>query len=141
MKNRVFAFILLFIVLFSMASNFSVTHANGVDSIGVEYGLGRNGVKKGSNYIEKDATLKEGVNGLAEKVLTEYRTAIVGVSGAVSLTFLIFLLINFAKLGSSAGNPQMRQQAIMGIIWCGIACAGVGAIGIFFGFFYNAQVI
>lgn len=136
-KNRILATVLFVLMLFTMISQFSAIHANGVETISVSYGLGKDGVEG----IDKKVDGKTGVDGVATKVLKEYKTAIAGISGAVSLTFLIFFLINLAKLGSTAGNPQARQGALMGIVWCGLACAGIGAVGIFFGFFYGQKIM
>ena len=72
-----------------------------------------------------------------EKIFTEYRGVIVGVSGIAAITMIVFFIINFMKLGASAGNPQARTQALMGIIWTGLAAAGCGGVTIFVGFFYN----
>ena len=51
---------------------------------------------------------------------------------------VVFFIINFMKLGSSAGNPQARSQALTGVLWTGLAAAGLGAVSIIAGFFYNA---
>ena len=67
-----------------------------------------------------------------------YRTVVVGVSGVGAITMIVFFIINFMKLGSSAGNPQARSQALTGVLWTGLAAAGLGAVSIIAGFFYNA---
>lgn len=72
------------------------------------------------------------------RILTKYKSVIVGVAAVCTLTFVLIFVLNFTKLGQSAGNPQMRSQAIMGLIVSGIALACTGGIGLFFGFFYNA---
>lgn len=71
-------------------------------------------------------------------ILTKYKSVITGIAAVCSLTFLLLFILNFTKLGQSSGNPQMRSQAIMGLIVTGIALACTGGIGLFFGFFYNA---
>lgn len=68
----------------------------------------------------------------------KYRTVVVGVSGVGAITMIVFFIINFMKLGSSAGNPQARSQALTGVLWTGLAAAGLGAVSIIAGFFYNA---
>lgn len=72
-----------------------------------------------------------------EEIFTEYRGVIVGLSGIGAITMIVFFIINFMKLGASAGNPQARTQALVGIIWTGLAAAGLGGVTIFVGFFYN----
>ena len=72
-----------------------------------------------------------------QKVLSEYREIIAMVSGIAALTFIVFFIISFLKLGKAASNPQERQAAISGIIMTGIASAFCGGVSIFIGFFYN----
>lgn len=83
--------------------------------------------------------ISEGANQVSvwEKLFTEYRGVIVGISGIGAITMIVFFIINFMKLGASAGNPQARTQALIGIIWTGLAAAGLGGVTIFVGFFYN----
>lgn len=71
-------------------------------------------------------------------LFAKYRTVIVGVSGIGAITMIVFFIINFMKLGASAGNPQARSQALTGVLWTGLAAAGLGAVSIIAGFFYNA---
>jgi len=70
-------------------------------------------------------------------IFVKYKTFIAGISGVAAITMLVFFIINFMKLGASSGNPQARQQALMGVLWTGLAAAGLGAVSIFFGFFYS----
>lgn len=71
-------------------------------------------------------------------ILNKYRGLISALSGGGALTMLLFFIINFGKLGASAGNPQQRQSALMGLLFTGIATALLGSIMIFFQFFYHA---
>lgn len=70
-------------------------------------------------------------------IFAKYKTFIAGISGVAAITMLVFFILNFMKLGASSGNPQQRQQALMGVLWTGLAAAGLGAVSIFFGFFYS----
>jgi hypothetical protein len=70
-------------------------------------------------------------------IFAKYKTFIAGISGIAAITMLVFFILNFMKLGASSGNPQARQQALMGVLWTGLAAAGLGAVSIFFGFFYS----
>jgi hypothetical protein len=71
-------------------------------------------------------------------LIKKYRKFIVGVSGIGAVSMIGFFIVQFMKLGASAGNPQARSQALVGVLWTGIAAAGLGAITIIVGFFYNA---
>lgn len=71
-------------------------------------------------------------------LFTKYRTFIVGISGIGAISMIVFFVIQFMKLGASAGNPQARSQALAGVLWTGLAAAGLGAVTIVVGFFYNS---
>lgn len=68
----------------------------------------------------------------------KYNSIIAGISGLAAITFVAFFIFYFLKLGASAGNPQARGQALLGLLWTGIAAAGLGAVSIIVAFFYNA---
>ena len=81
---------------------------------------------------------KHGASGAWNEFIRKYRLAISGLSGVASVTFLVFFILNFMKLGASAGNSMKRGEALTGLVWTGIACAGLGGVSIFIGFFYHA---
>lgn len=72
------------------------------------------------------------------QLFAKYKNVIVGVSGIGAITMMALFIIQFMKLGASAGNPQARSQALTGVLWTGIAAALLGAVSIIAGFFYNA---
>lgn len=71
-------------------------------------------------------------------MIKKYRAFIVGIAGIGAVTMIAIFIFQFLKLGASAGNPQARSQALVGCLWSGIAAAGLGAVTIIVGFFYNA---
>lgn len=71
-------------------------------------------------------------------LFARYKAFIVGISGIGAITMIVLFIVNFLKLGASAGNPQARSQALSGVLWTGLAAAGLGAATIIVGFFYNA---
>jgi len=73
-----------------------------------------------------------------EEFIKKYRNFITGVAGIGAVTMIVLFIIQFMKLGASAGNPQARSQALVGVLWTGIAAAGLGAVTIIVGFFYNS---
>lgn len=73
-----------------------------------------------------------------EDFIGKYRNFITGIAGIGAVTMVVLFIIQFIKLGASAGNPQARSQALVGVLWTGIAAAGLGAVTIIVGFFYNA---
>lgn len=128
-RNRFLAVLLLFIMVMAFVSTTfaPVAHA-GIESITLDAGADKGYVKASNTAADFNWS----------KLLEKYKSVITGIAGVAALTFLIFFIMNFAKLGASAGNPQQRSQSLMGIVWCGIACAALGGIAIFFGFFYGA---
>lgn len=70
--------------------------------------------------------------------ILKYKGFITGVAGVGAVTMVVLFIFQFMKLGASAGNPSARSQALAGVLWTGIAAAGLGAVAIIVGFFYNA---
>lgn len=85
--------------------------------------------------LKKDA---KGMSGAWNSFIDKYRFWIAGFSGIAAVTMILFFIINFMKLGASAGNPQGRSNAIAGLVWTGLAAAGLGGVSIIVAFFYNA---
>ena len=73
-----------------------------------------------------------------EDFIKKYRNFITGIAGIGAVTMVVLFIVQFMKLGASAGNPQARSQALVGVLWTGIAAAGLGAVTLIVGFFYNA---
>lgn len=72
------------------------------------------------------------------QIIKKYRVFIVGISGIAAITMVVIFIFQFLKLGASAGNPQARSQALVGLLWSGIAAAGLGAVSLIVGLFYRA---
>lgn len=72
------------------------------------------------------------------QLFARFKGVIVGVTGVGTLVMIVLFIIQFMKLGASAGNPQARSQALTGVLWTGIAAALLGSVTIVVGFFYNA---
>lgn len=68
----------------------------------------------------------------------KYRFFITGIAGIATVTMILIFIFQFLKLGASAGNPTARTQALIGILWSGVAAAALGAVTIIVGFFYNS---
>lgn len=71
-------------------------------------------------------------------VIDKYKEFIVGIGSVATVTFIIFFILNITKVAATATNPMARGQAIMGVVWTGIAAALLGSVTIWFGFFYNS---
>ena len=72
------------------------------------------------------------------QLFSRFKGVIVGITGVGTLVMIVLFIIQFMKLGASAGNPQARSQALTGVLWTGIAAALLGSVTIIVGFFYNA---
>ena len=68
----------------------------------------------------------------------KYKGFIAGVSGIATITMIGVFILNFIKLATSSTNPQARNQALIGILWSGIAAAGLGSVTVIVGFFIRA---
>ena len=72
------------------------------------------------------------------QLFDRFKGVIVGLTGVGTLVMIVLFIVQFMKLGSSAGNPQARSQALTGVLWTGVAAALLGSVTIIVGFFYNA---
>lgn len=72
------------------------------------------------------------------KLIAKYRFFIAGISGVGAVSMILFFIMNFLKLGATASNPQERSRAIMGLVFSGLAAAGLGAVTFIVGIFFNA---
>lgn len=97
--------------------------------------LGADGVVKADGALAKNTN---GMSGAWNSFIDKYRFWISGFSGIAAVTMILFFIINFMKLGASSGNPQGRSNAIAGLVWTGLAAAGLGGVSIVVAFFYNA---
>lgn len=73
-----------------------------------------------------------------EGIIVKYRTFIVGLAGVAAVTMVALFIVQFIKLGQSAGNPQARSQALAGVLWTGVAAAGLGSVSLITALFYKA---
>lgn len=71
-------------------------------------------------------------------LISKYRNFIVGISGIGAVTMVVVFILQFLKLGASAGNPNARSAALTGVLWSGIAAAGLGAVSLIVGLFYRS---
>ena len=75
---------------------------------------------------------------VANMVLVEYKSFIVGISGIATLVVLAMFVVNFALLALDGSNIQKRGDRISAITQCGIASVGLGAVTLIVGFFWSA---
>lgn len=76
-------------------------------------------------------------NSAWKTVIDKYKNFITGVSAIGAVTMLVLFIVQFMKLGASAGNAQARSNAITGCLWTGLATAGLGAVSLITGIFYG----
>jgi len=98
-------------------------------------------VKVGKDGKVDTGSLKKGdMSSSWTDLIKRYRFWIAGFSGIAAVSMILFFILNFMKLGASAGNPNARSQALSGLIWTGLAAAGLGGVSIIVGFFYSALI-
>lgn len=118
------------------------TESSGADTSTVESdGLGGIGVKIDPDTGNVNISGLDSNKGSAaawNTILLKYKGIISGVAGVITLTLVVFFLINITKVAGSSTNPQALANALKGVLWTGIATAGVGAVDIFLAIFYNA---
>ena len=140
--NKTFSKILLFFITIMMVLQVAMpisVHAADAKDAGVkdefDYGITYNEggtLTRGSAYQDE-----KGQAGVWNDIFTQYKGVIVGITGIGTLTMVCLFIFNFMKLGQSAGNPQARSAALTGLLWTGLAAAGLGGVTIFVGFSTN----
>ena len=135
MKKMSLFLVLVILLSFAIIATPTISYAGG-DGIGediLKIEMGDNGALTitGEDFTH-DRT--NAWNNLFKK----YKGFIAGVSGIGTITMIGIFILHFMKLASSAGNPQARTEALIGILWSGVAAAGLGSVTVFVGFFMRA---
>ncbi|WCF11725.1 hypothetical protein NDS46_30745 (plasmid) [Paenibacillus thiaminolyticus] len=139
--NKSFKLGMVFVVLFSVLSMlFTPIEASAASaSQGTRGGIPTISFDKDGNMVVEGDGFSDGKGTNAwSRLIEKYRAFIVGISGIGAITMVVIFIFQFLKLGGSAGNPQARTQALIGILWSGIAAAGLGAVTLIVGLFYNS---
>lgn len=71
------------------------------------------------------------------KIIDKYKGVITFVSGIGAITMIGIFIFHFMKLGSTAANPSERAKVTTGLIWSGLAAAGLGSVSLIVGVFYG----
>lgn len=87
---------------------------------------------------ESSEVATQNTDGSFTTIITKYKSIAVAIMGILTITMLIFMLIQFTKLGAAGDNEMARKKAIMGILTTGIATALLGGATIIVGFFWGA---
>ena len=108
-------------------------------------------VKSEATLGEVDVSIKDGqlsvsgggmdytdADGAWNAFLSKYKNFIAGFSGIGAISMIAFFIFNFMKLGAVSTNPGERTKVLQGLIWSGIADAGLGAVSLIAGFLYGA---
>ena len=71
------------------------------------------------------------------RIIEKYKGVITFVSGIGAITMIAIFIFHFMKLGSTAANPSERAKVTTGLIWSGLAAAGLGSLSLIVGVFYG----
>ena len=71
-------------------------------------------------------------------IIDKYKSIATALTGVLTITMFIFMLIQFSKLSAAGDNEMARKKATMGILTTGISVALLGSATIVVGFFWNA---
>lgn len=70
-------------------------------------------------------------------IYEKYRMFIVGIAGGGAITCVLAFVLFFIKMGANAGNPGERSKTLTMLLFTGAGAAGLGAVTIIFGIFWN----
>jgi len=128
--NKTTKILLTFILGVVMMLSFNSVQSEALGDVNVSVSNGQLNVSGGGmDYSDADGAW----NGF----LTKYKNFISGFSGIGAISMIAFFIFNFMKLGAVSTNPSERAKVLQGLIWSGIAAAGLGAVSIIVGFFYG----
>lgn len=123
--------VMLLAVMLIMTFSPIAVYAFGNDVINVQ--VGDNGALGVTGNAFQD-TRAEAWNTLIMKL----KGFVAGFAGIAAVYMVGIMITKFIALAASSGNPQARNQALVGILWSGAATAGLGSVAVFVGFFYKA---
>lgn len=145
MKRRISAFLMSLMVMFGVAHYMAVpAYAAGGAPASAAPAGGSNGIW---DIVGDDGSINSGSTVVTQgqgqgftTVITQYRAIATAIMGVLTITMLIFMLIQITKLGASGDNEMARKKAIGGILTTGIATALLGGVTIVIGFFWNILI-
>ena len=135
MKQRLIGMFMAMMLVFGFGfATMEQTHASGLGSMDVKI------QDNGQMTISGNSGITTGKkSGQAwTDIIAKYRNFIVGISGIGAVAMVMFFIFNLLKLGATSGNPSERSKALSGLVWSGIAAAGLGSVTVIVGFFYSA---
>lgn len=130
--KSLFLFVMISIILVSIFMPVTA-NASGTDifsDFNVEFGEG--------DTPTLTITGQDNTGAAWKTLIDKYKGFITGISAVGAVTMVVLFIMQFLKLGASAGNPSARSQALVGVLWTGIAAAGLGAVALITGIFYKA---
>lgn len=135
-KARLTAFLIMVVLALGLAgTQMNQVEATGsIGDLNVSIGEGGQLVIGGNSGMTSNKTSATAWTDFIAK----YRNFIIGISGLGAVAMVMFFIFNFMKLGATSGNPSERTKALTGLIWSGVAAAGLGSVTIIVGFFYSA---
>jgi hypothetical protein len=126
--TRITVITLMVLVLFSVVSPMTASAAD-----------------TGGFWDDFDVTIEEGEDGAVNTgesenqgfgaLIESLKEFIVGIAGVATVIAVGFFIFNFIKLGGS--NSRTRSEAISGLIYSGIATAGLGSVTLITAMFYG----
>lgn len=150
-KTRMMSFLMAFMLVFgAMGQAMPLAYAYTMPGSGTGSGTGTGTGGGGSgnsifDLVSDNGSINTGsevatqnTDGGFTTIITKYKSIAVAIMGVLTITMLIFMLIQFTKLGAAGDNEMARKKAIMGILTTGIATALLGGATIIVGFFWGA---
>lgn len=99
----------------------------GIEDVSLDIEEGRF-IVSGLMYDDKDAW---------NIAFDSIQEVIVGITGLGVLICILAFVLQFIRLGATAGNPAERERVLKGIIWTGVGAVGCGAVTLIFSFAFN----
>ena len=122
-KSLLLISVILFIILIPKEKVYAFNSViNSYDLADLEINIDGNGLPYIEQYkteVEQEAAWNE--------IFIRYKGILTGLSGLLTLTFVVLFMKTTFDFGKSADNPQERQKCIKALLWTGIGTGGFAA--------------
>lgn len=107
-----------------------------VDEIPADFGLWNTDIVVNEGRVVVTGVDNDDVRAW-NRVFSKYKGFIVGCSGLGAITCMLAFVMFFIKMGANSMNPGERSKTLTMLLFTGAGAAGLGAVTLIFGFFWN----
>jgi len=83
------------------------------------------GDNSGENKVDMRFQIRQSMDSDSfwDIIYREYKDIITGISGLITMTFVVFFIKNIVAMSVNSDNPSERKKASIGLLWTGLGLA------------------